>query len=188
MANHFNVLDYNAPAAADLLAAGEESVHRLWGNLNSAVTLSNQSLRLCYFTARKSESVTQIRVESGTAAGATPTVIRFGLYLIAADGGATLVAATANDTTLLVGANTVYTKAFAAPYAKIAGRRYAVGLLVVTGATAPTVRGVNFSTGAELAIAARLTGALASQTDLPASFADASLGVAAGAPYAALLP
>ena len=70
------------------------------------------------------------------------------------------------------------------------GQRYAVGLLVVTGATAPTVVSVNTpaAASAELGIAPRLTGVVTGQTDVPASIAAASVADALGPFYAALTP
>ena len=124
----------------------------------------------------------------GTAAGATPTLIRVGLYEIAADGDGTLVAATANDTSLLAVANTAYEKALSAPYTLRRGQRYAAGLLVVTGATAPTIAGgASFSVATEGAEEPRMNGSIGSQTDLPASFAGGDVGVSGARHYIAFV-
>lgn len=172
----------------NLITSGEETAPRHLATIASASTVS-QTLRLTYFTARKSETTSQVRIYSGgTAAAATPTVCRIGLYAIDAAGAGTLVASTANDTALFAGMNTAYTKSWSAPYAKVAGQRYALGVLVVTSATAPTLFGGALGLAAEAAAAPRLTAQLGSQSDLPASFADASLSTGAQWHYAALLP
>lgn len=151
---------------------------------------SSGALRLTYFTARKAESSTQVRVSTGgTAAGATPTLCRVGLYLIAGDGGATLVASIANDTTLFANTGTLYTRSWSAPYAMVMGQRYALGVLVVTGAAVPSMAGSAIVTNAsEWAVAPRMTGNLAAQADLAASYADASLATSGSRVYGAIIP
>jgi len=158
----------------NLLAVGEELFPR--GLLSVGYSaLGNQTLRLGFFTARKTETTTQVRLISGsTAAGPTPTLARVGLYLIADSGDGTLVASTVNDTSLFATAATIYTRSWAAPYAKVAGQRYALGVLFVTTAAVPTIGGTAVLNAAELAVAPRITGSIGSQTDLPSSFAAAT--------------
>jgi hypothetical protein len=110
----------------------------------TARTLTSGSLFATYFTSPSSRTVTSgVTVASGTAAGATPTLVRFGLYAVDGSGNLTsLLAATVNDTALLAGANTVYTKAWASSYTLDRATRYAVAALVVTAQTAPTLCGV----------------------------------------------
>jgi hypothetical protein len=176
----------------DCLTTGEEAFHRDLAVLNS-LAVGTGDLRLSFFTARKSETTTQVRVVTGgTAAGATPTVCRIGLYEVAANGNGTLVASTTNDTTLFAATNTAYTKAWSSSYAKVAGKRYAVGICVVTGATAPQFCGTGFGSGgagSEPAnVAPRLSGSLSGQSDLPSSFTEGALGPSARRIYAAILP
>jgi hypothetical protein len=174
--------------SANLLTTGEETFPR---DFIAALTLGTNTgtLRLSYLTARKSETTTQIRVLSGsTSAAATPTLVRIGLFSIAGNGDGTLVAATTSDTALFAAANTRYTKSWASSYAKVAGQRYAVGILVVTSATAPSLAGVGAGNSPALADDPRLTASIASQTDLPASFTAAALAVSGTRFYAALLP
>lgn len=172
------------------LTAGEETMPRSLV-LSGAAGSGSGNLRLTYFTARKSETITQVRMwTGGTAAGATPTLVRIGLYTVATDGALALVAATASDTALFAATNTSYTKAFAAPYGKVAGQRYAVGALIVTGAAAPSFMGnsVWASASAEVSAAPRLTGLVSSQADLPASVAGAAVSANGQYHYAVLLP
>lgn len=173
----------------NLLEIGESTVPRHTANTASAVSTTSGNLRLTYFTATKTETTTQIRVGTGTtAAGATPTLCRLGLYTVAGSGDITLVASTANDTTLFANINTAYTKAWQVAYPKVAGVRYAIGLLVVSGAATPTLNGCALSSAAEGAIAPRLTGNVGSQTDLPASVAAGSISTTVVCLYAVLLP
>lgn len=189
MPDYFNTLDI--PYGIDTrnaLTVGEETVARDLAT-NAANTAVSQALRLSYFTARKTETTTQARFITGsTAAGATPTLVRYGLYLIAANGDGTLVASTPNDTTLLAATTTPYPKSWSVAYNKIAGQRYAVGLLVVTAAAAPSLVGVAIQATAEAATAPRICGSLGSQADLPNTFTDASLTAVGQRFYAAILP
>ena len=145
-------------------------------------------MRLVYFTARKSETVSSLRTLSGTAAGATPTLCRVGLYGVAANGDLTLLASTANTTSLWSAATTRYDTALSASYAVTAGIRYAVGLLCVTGASLPTVYVNNGGAAAEVGLDPRLCGVVAGLTDLPSSVTAASVGDTAVRPYGVLLP
>lgn len=171
----------------NLLKTGEESFSRELATSN-VITLNTGVLRLCYFTARKTETTTQVRVITGSAgAAATPTLCRIGLWQVAADGSGPLVAATDNDTTLFPFGGTAYTRFWATPYAKKAGLRYAVGILVVTGTTPPSVLGEFIPVGSEVSsIAPVLTGAISGSTDLPDPLP--APGIVGNRPYAAVLP
>ena len=175
----------------DWLTTGEEAFLRSLGNSN-VLTLASQQLRLTYFTARKTETIASVRFAlGGTAAGATPTLSRIGIWT--ADGAGALVAqiaATTNDTALFMGTiNTQVTKALTAPFVKQAGQRYAVGLVNVTAAANPTVCG-NLATGlnVEVGLAPRLSGVVAAQADLPATLASGSIANDNARPYVALVP
>lgn len=173
---------------ADQLASGESTMPRVVAGVTT-IAHASQSLRLAYFTASKTETANSVRVLTGsTAAGATPSLVRIGLYTIAANGDGTLVASTPNDTTLLAVVTTAYTKAFSAGYAKTAGERLAIGVLVVTAAAAPTLVGASSVIASESAMAPRLSGLIAAQANLPASFLAASVTDSAFRDYAALLP
>jgi hypothetical protein len=183
------VADLAARETPNLYAAGEEVYARTRIN-STAVTCGTGSLRLTYFTARRSETITQAKVRTGaTAAGATPTIIRIGLWTTDATGALlALVASTPNDTTLLAATATAYTKAFSASYAKVLGQRYALGLLVVTAAAAPQLLGRIELDAAEAGVAPRLCGAVAGQTDLPATVAAGSVTDSVNNIYAVVLP
>ncbi len=175
------------PRFGSWLDSGEEPYNRLL--VNSSSTLATQNLRLTYFTARKTETITQLRTATTTtAAGATPTIVRMGVYSVDASGNLTLVASTANDTSLLAAASTVYTKTLSVFWNKVAGNRYAIGILVVTAATAPTILGNALMNGAEMGRSPRICGVVSGQADLPASVVAASVADNANAPYISMVP
>lgn len=182
------------PDAYNQLTLGQSTIPRAMTTTTSSVTLTSQLLSLTYFTATKSFTTSQVVLLNGTAAGATPTLVRAGLYSIAANGDGTLIASFANDTTLFAVANTAASKSWTTPVALTAGSRYAFGALCVTGATAPALSGTNFAGGTtafagRLGVAPRMYGTIAGSADLPASFAAASLGTAAAVrAYAEILP
>ncbi len=129
---------------------------------------------------------------STTAAGATPTLVRYGLYEANASGDLTLRASTANDTALLAAADTRYFKAFSASWQIKAGRRYAISILVVTAAAAPTLLGLPaVAAGFDAGVAAifsqdpKRSSNFAAQTDLVASVTNAQAAAYAALPILA---
>lgn len=192
MADQFNILDQSLGyLTTQALTVGEATMPR--DLAFSSITMTSQSLRLAYFTALKTEAISQVRVITlGTAAGATPTVVRVGIWTTDGTGALlALVGSTPNDTALLASTNTAYTKALSAPFTKQAGQRYAAGLLVVTAAAAPTVGGLAQGglIGSETTTVAPAVSALVgSQSDLPATVAAGGLTATTNRPYIVLLP
>lgn len=173
------------------LTTGETSFDRQFA-VGSA-TMTSGLLKLAYFKAKKTETITQLRMfTTGTAAGATPTLCRAGVYSVAANGDLTLAASIANDTTLFAGQNTSYTRSFSGGnLSKLAGQWYAVGIIVVTGAAAPTLLGQalgNSTIGVEMFVAPPLCAAFSSQTDLTSPITFASLSSQVSRAYTAALP
>jgi hypothetical protein len=158
--------------------------------LTSTKSLTSGALFLSYFTARKSETITQLRSYSSTpAAAATPTLVRFGLYTVASNGDLTLVASTPNDTALYATASTAYTKALTAGYALVKGVRYVFGVLVVSSFTVPTVTAAPAITALDSTTQSpRMVGVVTAQTDLPSTIASGSIGTTGQRIFAALLP
>lgn len=156
-------------------SVGLETMARMPG-LASQNTTSSQRLWLTYFTAYQAFTINTIAVcTAGTPAGATPTLIRYGLYTASTDGALTgLVASTANDTTLLASGNTLYPKATSASYTTVIGQRYAGAFLCVTGATVPTLQGAS-GAATLFALAPRVAAYVGSQADLPSTVAVGSL-------------
>lgn len=168
---------------ANALTTGEEVFGRERAGI--ATTFSLSVVRFSYFTAKKTETITQLAVHT-VAAAVSPTLVRFGIYTVASNGDLALTsAATVNDTSLLIAANTEYTKAFASSFAKVAGTRYAVGGVCV-GGTAGTMYAIGGAAGS-LARAPRLTASVAG-SDLPATVAAGSLSAVATGIQALLLP
>lgn len=173
----------------DELTNGESTIGRKEISSNTA-SISSQSLRLTYFTARKDETVTQIStVTGGTAAAATPTLCRWGIYSVdSTTGDLTLIASTANDTTLFAAATTEYIRSLQAPFTKVKGARYAIGILVVSGVATPTFHGHTVNQSVIMIAPPRLSGLLASQADLPSTISNGSVAAASHAQYHVLLP
>lgn len=150
-----------------------------WGT-NAAGGGSSGVLLLSYFYADRTETISTLTAFSGsTAAGATPTVCRMGIYTVAANGDVALAASTPNDTSLFAAINTAYPKALSASYGLTLGAFYATGLLVVTGAAVPTFHGVQYPATAVLNSTSRMAppfiGRVIGQADLPASVVAASI-------------
>lgn len=157
---------------------------------NQAQATSSGAVRLTYFTAQVTYTATNVLTYVGTtAAGATPTLCKVGFYTVASNGDLTLVALTANTTSLWAGsATTEYNTALSSSYQFIAGQRYAAATLVVTGAAAPTLCGSPGSVSSALnARAPRISASLSGQTDLPASISSGSLTVNAVRHYVAAI-
>jgi hypothetical protein len=144
---------------------------------NNVVLGTSGTLRLTYFTPAKPLAATQVRVATGgTAAAATPTLCRIGLYSVAANGDLTLVGSTANDTTLFAATTTAYTRSLTATANLAAGTRYAMGIVVVSGVTLPSFAGqIPSLPNTETALAPALSASVTGQPDLPSSLAVASI-------------
>lgn len=171
-----------------LVASGETTLPRYL--MNASATLASTSMRLGYFTARKTETINTLGISTGaTAAGATPSIARMGIYSLDGSGNGTLAASTPNDTSLFAGATTRYTKGLSAPFSKVAGTRYAVSILVVSGATMPNMAGWAAIAGYALfGMTPRITGLIASQSDLPSSFTAGQVVASGSVPLFELIP
>jgi len=104
-----------------------------------------------------------------------------GLYRVTAGtGDLTLIGSTANDVTVFAGANTAFSRAITTPVAVVAGEWLAVGILVVSTGTLPSIVGPVISSAAWPALfsSPRLATIAGGQTDLPATFLSSSLAVA----------
>lgn len=166
-------------SSTDLLTNGEASITRN-APLSGVAYGTSGTVLLTYRRALKTETVTKLSMASGTAAGATPTLVKFGVYSVnESTGDLTRVAITANDTATFSAANTAYELALTSSWTKTKGTLYAYAVLVVSSASLPTIVGnSHFSStpvNAILALSPRLTAAAASQTDLPTTLTAASL-------------
>lgn len=164
----------------DTLTEGVSTLPR-W--LFNTVTVGSGTLRLTYLTCDKNVTVTDlVGITSTTAAAATPTLCRMGIYEVDESGDLTLVGSTLNDTGLFAATDTTYAAPLSSPVALAAGTRYAFAVLVVSGATLPTFVGTPIP-ASEAGLSPRLTGTVSSQTDLPSTIAAGSVSTAAAMYY-----
>lgn len=148
-----------------------DTVPRIFAGANTSPGTTG-NMYFSFFTPLINATVTQVSMACTSVAAAGATMARIGLYTW--DGAtATLVAATANDTTLWNATNTVFTRSFdtssglPASYNLVAGQRYAVAAIYL-GTTAPSLQAVSVSIGSS-SLDPRVTGLKSSQTDLPTS-------------------
>ena len=154
------------------IAAGEEVLPRF--TVAGAQPLAaSGTLHLTYFTARKTEAITKVRMLTDATAATGVTLARMGIYSVDGTGTLTLVAATANDATLFGGTYTPYQRNLTTTFNKVKGSRYAVGVLVI-GTTMPVITATTCA-GADASLPPRLCAILAGQTDLPVAATNASL-------------
>jgi hypothetical protein len=138
---------------------------------SNGVGIASGSMFICFFTANKTLTISQITTSCGSA-GSGLTLARMGLYTFD-ETTATLVARTASDTTLYATANTAYTRSLAtaggypATYTLQAGTRYGVGVLCV-GTTVPTMVGRGDLAWIN-ALTPRIAGGAGGLSDLPTS-------------------
>jgi len=83
-----------------------------------------------------------ISMASGDQAAVGNTLVKMGLWTVAADDALTLVAETANDTSIFSATSTLYSRDFTTPYQMTAGVRYAAGALWVGATTEPHIMGL----------------------------------------------
>lgn len=175
----------------DGLLLGESTIPRTDSGMSSGISMTSGSLRLTYKTATKTEAIRFVEIPcGGTAAVPTPTLIRAGIYVEEANGNLTLVASSGSNTALFAMANAENKIPLTTPFTKIRGKRYAVGLLVVTASTPPTVFGSTSLISSVIGKGPALAAIRTAQSDLPISILAAQ--VAAGPSpvrfYAEMLP
>lgn len=159
---------------SDQLSTGLQTMPRWTLSGTSCSTLTGY-LYLTYATAHKTMSVSSMRMMCGTtAAGATPTLLRLGIYRVdPVSGDLTLVGSTDSDTSLFASPSAVVSKDLAAAVTLTGGTRYAFGFIVVTSATAPSVYGATVP-AAIAEYSPRRTGVLIA-SNLPGSIPNANL-------------
>lgn len=185
----------------DLLDVGEETISRLNCVSDAVAITTSATLRLTYFTARKTETVGNLAMVTGSigcGSGATPiapTRCHMCVFSVAANGNLTLLAITANDTTLFSGTYTRYSRAVsgATPFTKTAGNRYALGVLVVSLGSIPTFLGMTIGGSTNFTVtggtAPTMSRSLAGQViGVPSTIASASLSNDARMFYGEILP
>lgn len=164
-----------ASAPPSDLTDGEATIARSNAD-GSALATFNGNLRLTYFTARKSGTYTKLRSASGNTAQVGATVAKMGIFKEEADGSLTLLAATANDTTLWSSTNTMYERATTVSFTLTKGERYAYGFVVNGATTNPKFCGANAGLpSVEYDVSPRVGAAVTGQSDMPSTIAVGSL-------------
>lgn len=150
---------------------------------SASVALSSGSLQGMYFYADTSDSVTDLACVITTAAGATPTLSRLGVWTADPATGhlLALAASTTNDTALLTSTGTRSsaisggTQVTGGAWTPVVGQFYMAGVLCVTAASDPTfVTNANLGSAfvSNISFAGSpnpMTFSVTGQTDLPAS-------------------
>jgi hypothetical protein len=159
------------------------------GTIGNAGATSG-GLMLAFFTAPYSFTATTLTFITGGTATASLSLCRFALFTVdetiidSVTGTSpiiTMVARTANDTTIGNAIQTIYSRVFAATggypasYNIVAGTRYAAGALVV-GGTVGTWQAGTVSTGAITRLPPMVAGLVTSLSDLPTSPTSVSNG------------
>ena len=171
------------------LLSGESTISRIQVTSN-AITVASGELVLTYFTAARTETITQVAMGTGsTGTTGTPSVIRVGIYAVDGSGNLALEASTPHDATLLAAIDTRYAKALSASWSKSRGNRYAVGLLQINTGQVAKLSGRQLATVigqfvGPPTISARISG----QATLPATIAAAALTSGPRMVYFEMLP
>jgi hypothetical protein len=173
----------------DDLTTGESTFSRRFIS-NTTLSAANGIMRLTYFTAKRSETITRVRTMTGAGGQVGATLNRVGIYSVATNGDLTLVASIPNTTSLWLAASTTYVTDLSASFAKVRGQRYAVGNLTVGSSTAAQFSGHGLAgaVASEMGLAPRICGYVGSQTDLPSSVAAGSVVDSLTCFYHVLLP
>jgi hypothetical protein len=139
---------------ANLLASGEGTHDRL--ALGVTPTITSQIVYISYFTAQKTEVVTNVTTYTGsTAAAAGATFCKVGVYGVNNDAGdMNQIWTTANDTSMWTATNTAYTKPILnsnntgapAMWNKIRGLRYGLLVMCISSGAMPNFVGINIGT------------------------------------------
>jgi hypothetical protein len=141
---------------------------------NQTATLVSGTTYFSFFTPLKTLNLSNFSVSSAGTASSGASLVRFGLYTYD-ETTATLVAATASDTTIFSTRNTLYTRAFStggslpANYTLQAGVRYGLAVLWIGTNPGNAYVAYGFAPGSVASLSPKLNGAITSQTDLPAT-------------------
>jgi hypothetical protein len=141
--------------------------------VTAAQTQVDSSVRMTLFSVTRPVTVSSITVGTADQAASGTTTARLGLYEF--DGTTyTLLARTANDTTLFNATFSLFTRSFdtgggyPASYTLEPGKRYGFAL-IVSGTTMPRLYGNGFTASAINNLTPRLGVVISGETDLPAT-------------------
>jgi hypothetical protein len=146
---------------------------------NFSATLTSGTVYFTFFSPLWTTTISSITAISAATASTGTSLVRFGLYTFSG-GTATLVASTTNDTTVFSTTNTASTRNLDTSYQLVAGNRYALAVLVVGSTPGTVYTAFNNPPASLTSLEPRITGAVALQSNLPAtasSFAASNIGV-----------
>lgn len=191
------VLDTRYASTPSSMLNGPVAVHLLHPDLvtTSVTPASGQVVWMLADVVWPWDGITVDRITFDTgSAAAGLTLCRFGLYRVETSNDLTLLARTANNTSLLSTANTAIgnsigtfdtTGGYPATYTLIKGVSYAVGVIQV-GTTPAGLRGANPPGHAGLIDSPNIGRSKTAQADLPTSITDISLSGPFGRPWCKL--
>jgi hypothetical protein len=168
------------------IAAGECIYPRI--PVSTGPVLISGSMFLFFWTAQKTETINFLTsISESIAAGATPTYAAFAVFSVDGSGNLTQVAITANDTSIFNGTFQTKKLATTAPWNKIAGQRYAYGILMVSSFAMPNVGGFNGSLPYS-SNPPRVAGQITGQTSILSSYAVGSISNASSSIWGVVEP
>lgn len=183
---------WSFPAPGARTGVGEGYAAAAAGNVETIprlglgeVLMEDGALWLAYFSSQVTATIDRIGIVIGSSASITPTVMRMGLYVAANDDSVTLVARTANDTTVggTVDAEDTAllatTGGYPATYRIQKHVRYAFGLVAKAGTTAKMRHAGVANGGMAPVLVRRKFG----ETDLATSYAVGALSTHVNMPY-----
>jgi hypothetical protein len=148
---------------------------RARGLVQTTITVNPGTMHWVQFTPAADITVSQISMMTGTTAASGLTLARMGVYEVNSNGNSgTLLARTANDTTIFVGNNTLYTRSFdtaegyPATITLTAGNRYALAHIITGSASGTRIAYVSMNAQI-LSVTPANNNFLNGQTDLPAT-------------------
>lgn len=127
------------------------------------VSLSGGGTQYTFFTSPISFTTTQIRYAIATSVSSSGSGTSIGLYSVDASDNGTLIASISSTTLFSTGGGQTITKSWAASASIVAGQRYAVGFLNITGsgtvilAASGTQNSSMNSIGNEISLVPRVT-------------------------------
>lgn len=161
---------------SDVYFEGQPAFDRMYATSLTGVFPSGTQ-QFTFFTASQTRRIQSIATDIGTAAVATPTLCRLGLYEVTLTQGVNLLAATANDPNLFSVGSSSPRRDLNVPVVIERGRRYAAALLLVSAAAGPTI--LRAISGGQTSLRLpRTTGNITGVTDLVQSAANADIGLA----------
>lgn len=130
----------SSPAGLEDIDGSSQTLPRT-APLSDDVAITSGTLYLSYLEASGSDEVNQLQFVVGdTAAGATPSLVKFALFVVESDGSLTRVAV--GSSAEILGDPATAQSMQVTALDLVSGSRYALGLLVITNAATPTMVGV----------------------------------------------